>query len=56
MFVLIVTWIHVIAAMLWVGGMLFFSLVLVPSLKPGLSEVLRSDLMSRVGLRFRVVG
>ncbi len=56
MFVLIVTWIHVIAAMLWVGGMLFFSLVLVPCLKPGLSEALRADLMSRVGLRFRVVG
>ncbi len=56
MFVLIVTWIHVIAAMLWVGGMLFFSLVLVPCLRPGLSETLRADLMSRAGLRFRVVG
>ncbi len=56
MFILVVTWIHVIAAMLWVGGMLFFSLVLVPCLKPGLGEALRADVMRRVGLRFRVVG
>lgn len=56
MFVLMVTWIHVIAAMLWIGGMLFFSLVLAPCLKHGLTETLRADLMSRVGKRFRLVG
>ncbi len=56
MFVLFVTWIHVIAAMLWVGGMLFFSLVFIPSLKGGLEGALKADLISRVGKRFRVVG
>lgn len=55
MFVLILTWIHVIAAMLWIGGMLFFSLVLAPCLK-GLTETFRADLMSRVGKRFRLAG
>jgi len=45
-----------IAAMLWVGGMLFFSFVLIPSLKRGLTDGLRADLVSRVGKRFRVVG
>lgn len=53
---LIVTWIHLIAAMFWIGGMLFFSIILVPCLRHGLSDGQRADLVSRVGKRFRVYG
>ncbi|MFQ5588734.1 MAG: DUF4149 domain-containing protein [Nitrospiria bacterium] len=45
-----------IAAMFWVGGMLFFSIILVPCLRQGLSERERAGLISRVGKRFRVSG
>ena len=53
---LMVTWIHVIAAMFWIGGMLFFSLVLMPCLKNGLPDGLKADLISRIGKRFRLLG
>lgn len=55
MFWMIVIWIHITAAMFWVGGMLFFSMVLVPSLR-GLPIGQRSELMSRIGQRFRKTG
>lgn len=53
---LMVTWIHVIAAMFWIGGMLFFSLVLMPCLKNGLPDGLKADLISLIGKRFRFFG
>ncbi|MFQ5542846.1 MAG: DUF4149 domain-containing protein [Nitrospiria bacterium] len=49
----IVMWVHLIAAMFWIGGMLFFAIVLVPCLRSGLPENQRTELISRVGLRFR---
>lgn len=55
MFWMVVIWIHVIAAMFWIGGMLFFAMVLVPSLS-GLPTGQRRELMSRIGLRFRKTG
>jgi len=52
-----VTWFHVIAAMFWVGGTLFFSIVLIPSLsKVALPEKQKVALISQIGLRFRVYG
>lgn len=47
--------IHILSAVIWVGGMLFVSLVVVPvvrHLPPGE----RSALMSALGHRFRIVG
>ena len=46
---------HIIAAIAWIGGMLFVALVLVPVLRRGPRE-LRAALLDRVGRRFRTVG
>jgi putative copper resistance protein D len=46
---------HIIAAMVWIGGMLFVALVLVPVLRRE-SRELRAALLDRVGRRFRTVG
>ncbi len=56
MFSLIVIWIHVIAAMFWIGGMLFFSIILVPSLRLCLAGEQRAVLIRFVGRRFRLYG
>lgn len=55
MFWMIVIWIHVASAMFWIGGMLFFTIVLVPSLR-GFPIGQRRELMSQIGLRFRKTG
>ena len=50
------TWLHVLAAMSWIGGMVFLSLVLVPALrKPGLATQ-RGLLFPVVARQFRLVG
>ncbi len=56
MFGLVVTWIHVAAAMFWIGGMLFFSIIVIPSLNNNISREIRKDLIRRLGRRFRVLG
>jgi uncharacterized membrane protein len=53
---LFVTWFHVVAAMFWIGGTLFFAIVLIPALSGALPERQKVELISRVGLRFRVCG
>lgn len=52
---MILIWVHILAAMFWIGGTLFFSLVLIPSLR-GLPPPQRTDLMSRIGQRYRRTG
>jgi len=51
----LVVWIHILGACTWVGGILFFGLVLVPALRraPGPKT---HELVRAVGRRFRVVG
>jgi putative copper export protein len=51
----IMVFVHITAACAWVGGLLFFALVLVPVLRgsPGPKTL---ELVRAVGLRFRVVG
>ncbi|MGD9893801.1 MAG: DUF4149 domain-containing protein [Dehalococcoidia bacterium] len=46
---------HIIAAIIWIGGMLFLPLVLVPIVRREEPRV-RAALMSTVGHRFRTVG
>jgi uncharacterized membrane protein len=46
---------HVLAAMVWVGGMLFIALVLVPVTRP-MPPDKRGALLDAVGLQFRRVG
>lgn len=53
---LLARWLHVVAAMVWLGGMLFLALVLVPALRRLEDPPLRARLIHEVGLRFRTVG
>ncbi|MCL2726621.1 MAG: CopD family protein [Polyangiaceae bacterium] len=46
---------HILAAALWVGGMGFFALVIVPGLRR-LDDELRRAILRDVGARFAIVG
>ena len=48
--------IHVLAAFVWVGGMLFLGIVGAPVLRGVEPPALRQELFQRLGLRFRRVG
>jgi len=50
-----VVWLHILAAIVWIGGMFFLPLVLVPVLRHH-DAALRAALLDAVGRRFRVVG
>jgi uncharacterized membrane protein len=54
MMVLLV-WFHVVAAISWIGGMIFLSVVLVPVLKSVPFASQRALLFRTIALRFRVV-
>jgi copper resistance protein D len=53
---LFLRWLHVLAAITWIGGMLFLVLVLVPITRRLEDAALRARLVHAVGLRFRAVG
>lgn len=53
---LLFRWLHVLAAVTWIGGMLFIALVLVPVTRRLDDPALRTRLVHAVGLRFRTVG
>ena len=53
---LLLRWLHVVAAITWMGGMLFLALVLVPVTRRIEDRALRARLFHEVGLRFRAVG
>jgi uncharacterized membrane protein len=53
---LLVLWLHVLAAMTWIGGMLFIALVLVPVVRRLDDRALRTRLVQDTGRRFRSVG
>ena len=48
--------VHVLAAFVWVGGMLFLGVVGAPVLRGVEPPALRQELFQRLGLRFRLVG
>lgn len=48
--------VHVLAAMLWLGGMLFLGVVGAPALRAVESAALRQRLFQQLGIRFRVAG
>lgn len=48
--------IHVLAAIIWLGGMLFLALVGAPVLRQVEPPALRARLFQQLGLRFRTVG
>jgi len=47
---------HLLAALVWIGGMLFIALVLVPVVRRTGDPALRARLVHDVGVRFRTVG
>lgn len=53
---LISVWLHILAAAIWVGGMVFLSLVLVPVVRRPEYRGVASSLIRWTGLRFRWVG
>lgn len=53
---LFVRWVHVLSAVTWLGGMLFIALILVPVTRRVQDPLLRGDLITQTGKRFRTVG
>lgn len=47
--------VHVLSAMVWVGGMLFLAIVAVPATRP-IEPSVRNAVLTAVGRRFRIVG
>ncbi|MDH5804819.1 MAG: CopD family protein [Gemmatimonadota bacterium] len=47
--------IHILAAFVWVGGMLFLGVVAAPAMK-GLDPKVRGEVFTKIGLAFRPVG
>jgi uncharacterized membrane protein len=48
-------WLHLLAAMTWIGGMLFILLALLPVIRPALPPDDRARLVGQVGSRFGVI-
>ena len=46
-------YVHILCAALWVGGMIFLVIVLMPSIR---NHPQRRDLLNSVGMKFRTVG
>ena len=52
---LIIRWIHVIAAVVWIGGNLVLAMVIVPYLRQNLTPVKRIKLLTQIGKRFEPI-
>lgn len=55
-FYLFIVWIHIIAAFIWLGGMLFLAIILAPISRKIEPLSLRGNLLNAIGTRFRFVG
>lgn len=53
---ILVLWIHLIAAMVWIGGMVFLTFIAAPSLKRLASPEVQAVLYRDIGRRFKLVG
>lgn len=53
---LLLRWLHVLAVVVWLGGMLFIALVVVPVTRGLPDPALRGRLVREMGRRFRTVG
>ena len=47
---------HILAAAVWIGGMVFFAVVVIPVLRQPDQRERAADLIQRTGTRFRAVG
>jgi uncharacterized membrane protein len=55
-FSLLAVWLHLLAAMIWIGGMVFLAVILVPITRSPTYRALAPALISQSGRRFRWVG
>lgn len=53
---LLSVWLHILAAAIWIGGMIFLGVVLVPVIREKEFAQVRTELLVRTGLRFRWAG
>ncbi len=51
----LVAWFHVVATVIWFGGMLFMATVMVPAARGVLDPPARARLMADIGRRFRTI-
>jgi putative copper resistance protein D len=51
----IVQWLHITSAVVWLGGKIFTSFVLNPVLRLGISKEIRLELLKILGKRFRYI-
>lgn len=49
-------WLHLLAGMVWIGGMVFLVLVLVPVCRLPVYQAIAVSLIHKTGVRFRMVG
>ena len=54
-FWLLMRWIHVIAAVVWIGGNLILAMVIVPHFKQNLPPVQRIQILTLIGKRFEPI-
>ena len=54
-FSLFIRWIHVIAAVVWVGGNLILGIVIVPHFRQNLPPIQRIKLLTQIGKRFELI-
>ena len=54
-FWLLIRWIHVIAAVVWIGGNLILAMVIVPYFRQNLPPVQRIQLLTQIGKRFEPI-
>ena len=52
---LLIRWIHVIAAVVWIGGNLVLAMVIVPYFRQNLPSVQRIQLLTQIGKRFEPI-
>lgn len=55
-FYFVSVWLHLLAAVVWIGGMVFLGVVLVPALRRGEYSQIGASLIHWTGMRFRLVG
>lgn len=53
---LISVWLHLLGAIVWIGGMVFLGAVIVPILREEPFERVRTAMLYRIGLKFRWMG
>jgi uncharacterized membrane protein len=53
---LLSVWLHILSAVVWIGGMVFLALVLVPVIRRPENRAIAASLIHSTGVRFRWVG